>query len=118
MASLSSKTAIFSFLLVSILLSVSVIKVCEAQARPPTARGLSYTFYDKSCPKLKSIVRTELKKVFKNDIAQAAGLLRLHFHDCFVQVTNETAKLGAHAQHLLVVNTPFSATETSCYICL
>jgi len=107
----SCKTAIFSFLLVSIFLSVSVTKVCEAQARPPTARGLSYNFYDKTCPKLKSIVRTELKKVFKDDIGQAAGLLRLHFHDCFVQV-------GPHAQHLMLVNTRFSAAETSCYICL
>ena len=72
-------SAILSFLLISIFLSVYNIEVCEAQARPPTAKGLSYTFYDKSCPKLKSIVRSELKKVFNKDIAQAAGLLRLHF---------------------------------------
>lgn len=91
MASISSNNnAIFSFLLLSIILSVSVIQVCQAQPRPPTVRGLSYTFYSKTCPTLKSIVRTELKKVFKNDIAQAAGLLRIHFHDCFVQVINQT----------------------------
>ncbi|XP_027934110.1 peroxidase 12 [Vigna unguiculata] len=98
MASIScNKNAIFSFLLLSIFLSVSVIKVCEAQARPPTVRGLSYTFYTKTCPNLKSIVRTELKRVFKKDIAQAAGLLRLHFHDCFVQGCDGSVLLDGSA---------------------
>ncbi|GFP90437.1 peroxidase 12, partial [Phtheirospermum japonicum] len=46
---------------------------------------LSWNFYGSSYPKLESIVRKQLKKVFKDDIGQAAGLLRLHFHDCFVQ---------------------------------
>ncbi|XP_057793414.1 LOW QUALITY PROTEIN: peroxidase 12-like [Salvia miltiorrhiza] len=47
--------------------------------------GLSWTYYDVSCPNLEPIVRQQLNKVLKNDITQAAGLLRLHFHDCFVQ---------------------------------
>ncbi|GFP86932.1 peroxidase 12 [Phtheirospermum japonicum] len=51
----------------------------------PIVSGLSWNFYGSSCPKLESIVRKQLKKVFKDDIGQAAGLLRLHFHDCFVQ---------------------------------
>ncbi|XP_014510808.1 peroxidase 12 [Vigna radiata var. radiata] len=98
MASISSNNnAIFSFLLLSIILSVSVIQVCQAQPRPPTVRGLSYTFYSKTCPTLKSIVRTELKKVFKNDIAQAAGLLRIHFHDCFVQGCDGSVLLDGSA---------------------
>ena len=53
----------------------------------PIETGLSWDFHDSSCPKLESIIRKELKKIFKNDIGQAAGLLRVHFHDCFVQVT-------------------------------
>ncbi|KAG4919212.1 hypothetical protein JHK82_056652 [Glycine max] len=97
MASISCMSAILSFLLISIFLSVYNIEVCEAQARPPTAKGLSYTFYDKSCPKLKSIVRSELKKVFNKDIAQAAGLLRLHFHDCFVQGCDGSVLLDGSA---------------------
>lgn len=52
----------------------------------PIVPGLSWTYYDVSCPNLEAIVRSELEKVFENDIGQAAGLLRLHFHDCFVQV--------------------------------
>jgi peroxidase len=53
----------------------------------PIVKGLSWSFYESSCPKLESVVRKELKKIFKKDIGQAAGLLRLHFQDCFVQVT-------------------------------
>ncbi|RDY05782.1 Peroxidase 12, partial [Mucuna pruriens] len=90
-------SAFLSFLLICTFLSVSNIKVCEAQDKPPVAKGLSYTFYDSSCPKLKSIIRTELKKVFNNDIAQAAGLLRLHFHDCFVQGCDGSVLLDGSA---------------------
>jgi len=57
-------------------------------------KGLSWSFYDSSCPKLESVIRKELKKVFKKDIGQAAGLLRLHFHDCFVQVTKIYSSWG------------------------
>jgi hypothetical protein len=60
----------------------------------PVVKGLSWSFYDSSCPKLESVIRKELKKVFKKDIGQAAGLLRLHFHDCFVQVTKIYSSWG------------------------
>ncbi|KAL3840124.1 hypothetical protein ACJIZ3_024715 [Penstemon smallii] len=59
--------------------------------------GLSLNFYDSSCPKLESIVRKQLKKEFKNDIGQAAGLLRLHFHDCFVQGCDASVLLDGSA---------------------
>lgn len=57
------------------------------RASVPLVNGLSWTFYKYSCPKVESIIRKRLEKIFKQDIGQAAGLLRLHFHDCFVQVT-------------------------------
>lgn len=78
----------------SLLLIISSVLVCsyfgvsEAQPSVPLVKGLSWAFYESKCPKLESIVRKQLKKVFKEDIGQAAGLLRLHFHDCFVQVTS------------------------------
>jgi peroxidase len=77
----------FTFLLISSLFLVSCICAKEARDTFPVVNGLSWSFYDYSCPKAESIIRKQLKKVFKNDIGQAAGLLRLHFHDCFVQVT-------------------------------
>ncbi|KAK4390930.1 Peroxidase 12 [Sesamum angolense] len=70
----------------------------EAQGgSQPIVSGLSWTYYDSSCPKLESIVRKQLKKVFKNDIGQAAGLLRLHFHDCFVQGCDSSVLLDGSA---------------------
>lgn len=47
---------------------------------------LSYNFYDKSCPNLGMIVRWGVWAALKNDTRMAASLLRLHFHDCFVDV--------------------------------
>ncbi|WJX20578.1 peroxidase [Trifolium repens] len=98
MASASCKSALFTFLLILTFLSFSHIKVCEAQAKPPPiVKGLSWTFYDSKCPKLESIIRTELKKIFDKDIGQAAGLLRLHFHDCFVQGCDGSVLLDGSA---------------------
>ncbi|KAJ4837671.1 Peroxidase 25 [Turnera subulata] len=42
-------------------------------------------FYSSSCPKAEAIVRSTVESYFKRDPTIAAGLLRLHFHDCFVQ---------------------------------
>jgi peroxidase len=43
-------------------------------------------FYSTSCSKAEAIVRSTVESYFKKDPTIAAGLLRLHFHDCFVQV--------------------------------
>ncbi|KAH9297808.1 hypothetical protein KI387_029490, partial [Taxus chinensis] len=52
---------------------------------PEPVDGLSWTFYNTSCPNLESIVTSVMESVLDEDITQAAGLLRLHFHDSFVQ---------------------------------
>lgn len=48
---------------------------------------LTTNFYDKSCPNIYSIVKAEIKKAVKAEKRMAASLVRLHFHDCFVQVS-------------------------------
>ncbi|XVF69750.1 hypothetical protein PTKIN_Ptkin11bG0106700 [Pterospermum kingtungense] len=45
---------------------------------------LSTTFYAKTCPNLSSIVRTVLQSAKQNDIWIFPKIVRLHFHDCFV----------------------------------
>ena len=47
---------------------------------------LSTTFYATSCPNLESIVRAAMTQAVSNERRIGASLLRLFFHDCFVQV--------------------------------
>lgn len=91
MAASSSSSSFSSLLLISCVLLLSSFANFSDSAREPEftvpiAKGLSWNFYEYSCPDVERIIRKQLNKVFKDDIGQAAGLLRLHFHDCFVQV--------------------------------
>ncbi|KOM53174.1 hypothetical protein LR48_Vigan09g183300 [Vigna angularis] len=42
-------------------------------------------FYDTTCPNVSSIVTDVLSNVSQSDPRMLASLIRLHFHDCFVQ---------------------------------
>ncbi|CAL5059213.1 unnamed protein product [Urochloa decumbens] len=46
---------------------------------------LSTSFYDLSCPTLQSIVRSVVSDAITADRRMGASLVRLFFHDCFVQ---------------------------------
>lgn len=50
---------------------------CQAQLSP--------AFYDSSCPNALSAIRTAIRSAIASDRRMAASLIRLHFHDCFVQ---------------------------------
>ncbi|CAN6903706.1 unnamed protein product [Brassica oleracea var. botrytis] len=45
---------------------------------------LTRTFYDTSCPNVTNIVRDTIVNELRSDPRIAASILRLHFHDCFV----------------------------------
>jgi hypothetical protein len=47
---------------------------------------LSPNFYGRTCPSLQSIVRTQMIKAINNEARIGASILRLFFHDCFVNV--------------------------------
>lgn len=47
--------------------------------------GLYPQYYEKTCPRALEIVRSELAKAVAKEARMAASLLRLSFHDCFVQ---------------------------------
>lgn len=50
------------------------------------AQVLTTEFYDESCPEIYSIVKEEVQKAVEAEKRMAASLIRLHFHDCFVNV--------------------------------
>ncbi|CAI9100136.1 OLC1v1037075C1 [Oldenlandia corymbosa var. corymbosa] len=47
--------------------------------------GLRTGYYSSSCSDAESIVRSTMEAYYDKDPTIAAGVLRLHFHDCFVQ---------------------------------
>lgn len=53
----------------------------HASSDPP----LSLDYYESTCPTILGIVRKELECAVLSDPRNAALILRLHFHDCFVQ---------------------------------
>ncbi|KAJ6773130.1 PEROXIDASE 72-RELATED [Salix koriyanagi] len=46
---------------------------------------ISSSFYKKSCPKAESTIRAAIRTAIARERRMAASLIRLHFHDCFVQ---------------------------------
>ena len=51
---------------------------------------LSLEHYSKTCPNVEHVVRTEMECAVRADTRNAALMLRLHFHDCFVQVSTSS----------------------------
>ncbi|KAF8378882.1 hypothetical protein HHK36_030231 [Tetracentron sinense] len=51
----------------------------------PCEALLSSTFYDKMCPNALNTIRTSIRTAVSSERRMAASLIRLHFHDCFVQ---------------------------------
>jgi peroxidase len=70
---MESITATF---VISVFLFIAIIQ-CEAQLSP--------TFYDSTCPNALSTIRSSIRQAVSLEPRMAASLLRLHFHDCFVQ---------------------------------
>ncbi|EEF51117.1 Lignin-forming anionic peroxidase precursor, putative [Ricinus communis] len=46
---------------------------------------LSSNFYDNTCPNALSTIRTAIRSAVSRERRMSASLVRLHFHDCFVQ---------------------------------
>ncbi|KAJ7979727.1 Peroxidase [Quillaja saponaria] len=62
----------------------SVILVGEGTR---TNAQLTTTFYDDTCPDLHTIIRSVVEDALQTDPRIGASIIRLHFHDCFVNVS-------------------------------
>ncbi|XP_041012365.1 lignin-forming anionic peroxidase-like [Juglans microcarpa x Juglans regia] len=71
-----ASTVTWACLILALFLFISSM-TCEAQ--------LSGKFYDNTCPKALSTIRTATRSAVSRERRMAASLIRLHFHDCFVQ---------------------------------
>ncbi|KAG0492748.1 hypothetical protein HPP92_005886 [Vanilla planifolia] len=61
---------------ISVLVFLGACLCCRSQLTP--------NFYSRSCPNVLGVVRREVFKALKNEMRMGGSLLRLHFHDCFV----------------------------------
>ncbi|KAI5429304.1 hypothetical protein KIW84_034068 [Lathyrus oleraceus] len=76
---------------------VLLATICDAQ--------LSSTFYDTTCPDALTTIRTAIRTAVSKERRMAASLIRLHFHDCFVQ--------GCDASILLDDSTTIESEKTA-----
>ncbi|KAJ8431859.1 hypothetical protein Cgig2_023503 [Carnegiea gigantea] len=78
----------------------------------PVESQLSASFYALSCPAVEDIVRSTVESHFDNDPTIAPGLLRLHFHDCFVQGCDGSILISeASAERTALPNTGLRGFE-------
>jgi len=66
---------------------------------------LSSTFYSTSCPTVLSVVKAAVKQAVASEKRMGASLVRLHFHDCFVN--------GCDGSVLLDDNSTFTGEKTA-----
>ncbi|KAK9929591.1 hypothetical protein M0R45_026685 [Rubus argutus] len=63
-----------------LLFIVGSICLCDGQSNQ-----LSVGFYEETCPNAEAVVRAVVREAALSDSTIPAVLLRLHFHDCFVE---------------------------------
>jgi len=55
------------------------------EAASSSSSRFNFGSYDKSCPDAEKIVTSVVEAHFKTNPGIAPGVLRMHFHDCFVE---------------------------------
>ncbi|KQK14659.2 hypothetical protein BRADI_1g17870v3 [Brachypodium distachyon] len=81
----------------SLLPSVMLLLCLAASA----SAQLSPTFYATSCPKALDTIKAAVTAAVKKENRMGASLLRLHFHDCFVQGCDASVLLSGNEQNAL-----------------
>ncbi|KAF4384906.1 hypothetical protein F8388_010504, partial [Cannabis sativa] len=116
-------TIMESVIVITIVLMYSLLVMTSTSAQ--SQQGTRVGFYLRTCPRAESIVRSTVESHFRSDPTVAAGLLRMHFHDCFVQGcdasvlidglgTEKTALPNLGLRGYEVINDAKSKLEAAC----
>ncbi|XP_037475795.1 peroxidase 1-like [Triticum urartu] len=81
---------------ISLVVLVALATVASAQLSP--------TFYDTSCPRALATIKSGVMAAVSSDPRMGASLLRLHFHDCFVQGCDASVLLSGMEQNAIPNN--------------
>ncbi|OEL16342.1 Peroxidase 64 [Dichanthelium oligosanthes] len=79
-----------ALLVVLVLLAVTAVLLGGGQA-------LSLDLYDETCPEAEAAVTAAVREAMAKDRTVAAGILRMHFHDCFVRGCDGSVLLDSTA---------------------
>ncbi|XP_027176363.1 peroxidase 25 [Coffea eugenioides] len=89
-----------------------VVVLLSMSSRVAAQGGLKAGFYSSSCQNAESIVRSTVETHNNKDPTVAAGLLRLHFHDCFIQGCDGSILIaGASAERNALANSGLRGFE-------
>ncbi|PIN08349.1 Peroxidase [Handroanthus impetiginosus] len=74
---------------------------------------LSTDYYKKTCPPVFKAIKSVVKSAVRKEKRMGASLLRLHFHDCFVQVNSSYLHKGCDGSILLDDTSSFIGEKTA-----
>ena len=69
------------------LIKISHFALCLWVFFGTTSGQLSANFYARTCPNFRSVITRAVNSTVSSEARMGASLLRLHFHDCFVNVS-------------------------------
>ncbi|KAM3383954.1 hypothetical protein ACQJBY_008542 [Aegilops geniculata] len=69
----------------AVLVACALLLAAACGGVPDDVPGLEVGYYEETCPEAESIVRAAVSEAVAVDAGVGAGLIRLLFHDCFVQ---------------------------------
>lgn len=71
------------------LVAVLLASLCRGQA---AVRELKVGYYAETCPEAEDIVRETMARARAREARSVASVMRLQFHDCFVNVSRPPAR--------------------------
>lgn len=113
----------------AVMVLLGVLAVAQPLVNTPVEAQLDPFFYISTCPQVYPIVAKGVYQAIQNETRIAASLLRLHFHDCFVQgcdasillddtATNQSEKSARPNQFSIrgyeVIDTIKASLESAC----